>query len=71
MIGYTFVGTRDLAKAKAFYDPLLSYMNLPLCFEDAQVASWGDTNDKTVPRFIVCTHFDGQPDTVGNGTMTA
>ncbi|MBY5934682.1 VOC family protein [Tateyamaria omphalii] len=71
MIGYTIVGTKDLPKAKAFYDPLFTHMNLPLCFEDAQVASWGDKTDDTVPRFFVCYPFDDQPATVGNGSMTA
>ncbi|APX12766.1 VOC family protein [Tateyamaria omphalii] len=71
MIGYTIVGTKDLTRAKAFYAPLFKHMGMPLCFEDAQVASWGKRDDETMPRFFVCYPFDDQPATVGNGTMTA
>ena len=70
MIGYTMVGTNDLAQAKAFYDPLFDLMGLSLCYEDDQVASWGDLSDETVPRFFACYPFDGKPANVGNGTMT-
>jgi len=71
MIGYTMVGTKDLSRAKAFYDPLFKLMRLSLCYEDAQVASWGDKDDETVPTFFVCYPYDGKPAIVGNGTMTA
>lgn len=71
MIGYTIVGTSDLARAKAFYSPLFAHMGLSVHYEDAQVTSWGDPSDKTVPRFFVCYPFDDQPATVGNGSMTA
>ena len=54
MIGYTIVGTADLEKSKAFYTPLFEQMGLEQCYEDEQVASWGDKEDQTVPRFFVC-----------------
>lgn len=71
MIGYMMVGTNDLPRAKAFYDPLMAHMGLSPCFADAQVVSWGDAEDDTVPRLFACTPFDGAPATVGNGTMVA
>lgn len=71
MIGYTMVGTTDLENAKGFYDPLFEKMGLSLCYEDEQVASWGDKNDETVPRFFVCYPYDGKCAGIGNGTMTA
>lgn len=70
MIGYTMVGTNDLQRARAFYGPLFDLMGLSLCYEDDQVASWGDLSDETVPRFFACYPFDGEPANVGNGTMT-
>jgi catechol 2,3-dioxygenase-like lactoylglutathione lyase family enzyme len=70
MIGYTMVGTNDLQRAKTFYGPLFDLMGLSLCFEDDQVASWGDRDDDTVPRFFACYPFDGGPANAGNGTMT-
>ncbi len=71
MIGYTMVGTNDLERARAFYDPLFEEMSLTRCFEDEQVTSWGDRSDKTVPRFFAGYPFDEKAASVGNGTMTA
>lgn len=71
MIGYTMVGTTDLDRAKAFYDPLFAQMGLTPCYQDGQYAAWGRKDDQTVPQFFVCYPFDGQPASVGNGTMTA
>ncbi len=71
MIGYTTIGTADLGRAKAFYDPLFDRMGLSQCYEDAQVVSWGDPDDETVPLFYVCYPFDERPATTGNGTMIA
>lgn len=71
MIGYTIVGTKNLIEAKKFYDPLFEKMNLSPCYEDEYVASWGDQDDETVPRFFVCYPFDENPAVAGNGTMTA
>lgn len=71
MIGYTMVGTRDLKRAQGFYDPLFAMMGLAPCYNDAQVASWGDRDDDTVPRFFACYPFDGTPASVGNGAMTS
>lgn len=71
MIGYVMVGTHDLERAKKFYTPLFEKMGLSTCYEDEQVASWGDREDETVPRFFACYPFDEEPATVGNGNMTA
>lgn len=71
MIGYTMVGTDDLERAKAFYDPLFERMGLSSCYADAQVVSWGDRQDETVPRFFACHPYDERPASVGNGAMTA
>lgn len=71
MIGYTTVGTTDLTRATAFYDPLLTRMGLERCYQDDFVTSWGNLSDDTVPRFFVCYPFDENPATVGNGSMTA
>lgn len=71
MIGYTMVGTKDLARALRFYDPVFAEMSLEPCWRDEQTAAWGDTADESVPRFFVGYPFDGQEATVGNGGMTA
>lgn len=71
MIGYTMVGTRDLNRALAFYDPLFAEMGLDQCWRDGQSASWGRADDETFPRFFTGYPFDGQEASVGNGVMTA
>lgn len=65
------VGTAALGRSKAFYDPLFEQMGLSPCYEDAQVVSWGDPEDETVPRFFCCLPYDGGPASVGNGAMTS
>lgn len=70
VIGYTMVGTNDLKRAQDFYNPLFDMMGLSPCYQDEQVASWGDRDDETVPRFFTCFPFDGNPASVGNGAMT-
>lgn len=71
MIGYTMVGTKDLEKAKRFYEPIFEELGQELCFSDDQVATWGKKSDESAPRFISGYPFDGNEATVGNGVMTA
>ncbi len=69
MIGYTCVGTNDLARATAFYDKLFSIMGASHFFEMDRGIGWGTAPDK--PMFCVMKPFDGQSATVGNGDMVA
>lgn len=71
MIAYTMVGTTDLARALAFYDPLFEAMGLDRCWSDARSASWGRADDEGFPRFFTGLPFDDRPASVGNGVMTA
>ncbi|MGQ3671932.1 VOC family protein [Xanthobacter sp. TB0136] len=71
MIGYTMVGTMDLERALRFYDPLFAEIGMDQCWRDAQSASWGDSSNAHAPRFFTGYPYDGQPFSVGNGTMTA
>lgn len=71
MIGYTMVGTADLERSLAFYDPLFGEMGLDRCWRDEHCASWGRLDDETYPRFFTGYPFDGRPAGVGNGAMTA
>ena len=41
------------------------------CWRDEQLASWGDKDNETAPRFFTGYPFDEQPAGVGNGAMTA
>ena len=67
MIGYTTFGTNDLPRAAAFYDELLALMGAKRFFDSAGGVGWGVAQDK--PMVCVMKPFDGQPASVGNGTM--
>lgn len=71
MMSYTMVGTRDLHRAQVFYDKIFAAMGLDRCWSDESMCCWGVADDNRVPRFFVCIPFDGNPATVGNGSMTA
>ncbi|HEX8057636.1 MAG TPA: VOC family protein [Novosphingobium sp.] len=66
MIGYALVGSNDLDKAKGFYDQLLAVMGAAPAFDHP---SGGRVYGKGGAMFGVVGPFDGQPATVGNGTM--
>jgi catechol 2,3-dioxygenase-like lactoylglutathione lyase family enzyme len=70
MIGYVTLGTNDFPRAVAFYDELLALMGAGrfMEFEDAFVA-WAVAPDK--PAISVTKPYDGNPATIGNGTMVA
>ena len=75
MFTYITLGTRDHALAIPFYDAVLAtlgyhrrHTNLP----EGWVA-WGAGKDHPQAELALwlCTPFNGQPATVGNGTMVA
>ena len=69
MIGYTCVGTNNLARATAFYDELFAMLGARHFFEMDRGIGWGVSPDK--PMFCVMKPFDGQAATIGNGDMVA
>mgnify|MGYP001813554505 CR=1 FL=1 len=70
MIGYVTLGTNDLERAVAFYDELLALIGAGRFMgEEGRFVAWAVTPDK--PALSVTTPYDGQPATVGNGTMIA
>lgn len=71
MIAYTMVGTKDLDKARAFYDPIFSLLNMDVCWNDQLSVSYGKRTENYFPRFFIGYPFDGEQSTVGNGSMTA
>ena len=66
MISYATVGSNDLDKAKAFYDAVLKPLG-------GNRASFGDRMHIYMGEggasLALCTPFDKQPATVGNGMM--
>lgn len=70
MIGYVTVGTRDMARAKAFYDALFAPLGAKRTIE------FGDkfvmyTVARDRPGFALVTPYDGNAHERGNGQMTA
>jgi catechol 2,3-dioxygenase-like lactoylglutathione lyase family enzyme len=70
MIGYVTLGTNDLARARDFYDALLTEIGAKRIMEFGDKSSvWGTAMDK--PSLGITKPFDGKPATVGNGVMVA
>lgn len=69
MIGYTTLGTNDLARAAAFYDALLAEFGAKRAMEMDRFVAWA-TGPGT-PMVSLIKPFDGKPATVGNGVMVA
>jgi catechol 2,3-dioxygenase-like lactoylglutathione lyase family enzyme len=69
MIGYATLGTNDLPRAAAFYDALLAELGAKRLWESDTGIGWGVS--MAVPSLAAMKPHDGQPATVGNGTMIA
>ncbi len=70
MIGYSTVGTNDLAAASAFYDQVFAEAGVKRLLDFGPVGLyWGKSLEQ--PTFGVMRPFDGEPATVGNGSMVA
>ncbi len=69
MIGYTSLGTSDLARSAAFYDALFTELSAKriMTFDDFIVWS-GDAGG---PGFSIHIPENGKPCSVGNGVMIA
>lgn len=69
MIGYMTLGTDQLERAAAFYDALLGVIGATRYMEGERFVAWAVS--PTQPSLGVIRPYDGQPATVGNGTMVA
>jgi catechol 2,3-dioxygenase-like lactoylglutathione lyase family enzyme len=66
MLAYATLGSNDLEKAKTFYDQLLAVAGLEKRFDHP---SGGRVYGSGASVFGVLGPHDGQPATVGNGSM--
>jgi catechol 2,3-dioxygenase-like lactoylglutathione lyase family enzyme len=67
MLSYTTVGSNRLDEAKAFYDKLLDTVGMAPLFEHGSGGRvYGMPGG---PMFGVVGPYDGEPATIGNGTM--
>ncbi len=69
MIGYVTLGTNDLARAAAFYDPLLAELGGKRMMEMEGLIAWMGKEDKA--GIGLTKPHDGNAASVGNGTMVA
>ncbi len=73
MIGYSTLGTNDIARARTFYDALFEIVGAKRIMEFGDdlggFTMWGTSWDK--PGVAVTLPHDKQPATVGNGNMIA
>ncbi len=69
MIGYVTLGVNDMARAKSFYSALLGELGAKEQMAMDRIAFFGKSMD--TPMLAVCKPFDGNPPSVGNGTMVA
>ena len=69
MIGYVTLGTNQFDKAVTFYDQLFATIGAGRFLENEQFVAWTTSPEK--PGIAITHPFDGQPATVGNGTMVA
>lgn len=69
MIGYVTLGTNNFEQAAAFYDALLGEIGAKRFMEMETFIVWSATPGG--PSISITKPFDGNPATVGNGTMVA
>jgi catechol 2,3-dioxygenase-like lactoylglutathione lyase family enzyme len=69
MIGYITLGTQDLQRAAAFYDELLGLLGMTRQMAWPTGICWGRSKEDVM--FAVCTPFNGEAASAGNGTMVA
>jgi catechol 2,3-dioxygenase-like lactoylglutathione lyase family enzyme len=67
MIDHVSLGTNDIARAKAFYDPVLAVLDIKLQAQEERELLYG------AGQFIISivVPLDGKPATPGNGTHIA
>lgn len=66
MIGYVTVGSNDVERAKAFYDKVLAPLGGKRVFANERLHFYTNAQGG---MFAVGQPHDGQPATVGNGSM--
>ncbi|MGQ4274567.1 VOC family protein [Terrihabitans sp. B22-R8] len=67
MIHHVSLGTNDIARARAFYDPLMALLGLRLIEADERAADYGASEI----IFSLEIPVNGQPATAGNGVHVA
>ncbi|MBP8008107.1 MAG: VOC family protein, partial [Thiopseudomonas sp.] len=69
MISYVTLGVSNLAAAKAFYSELLSDLGAKVLIDMDRISFIGKS--MAAPMLAVCTPYNEEPASAGNGTMVA
>lgn len=69
MIGYITIGTADMEKARAFYSALLTDIGASIVMDMGRFAAYGNAPDS--PLFAICTPYNDEAPSPGNGNMIA
>jgi predicted lactoylglutathione lyase len=69
MVGYTTLGTNDIARAARFYDALLAELGGKRAMENESFIAWGGAPGGGM--LCVIKPHDKKPASVGNGVMVA
>ncbi|WP_164660440.1 VOC family protein [Tropicibacter sp. Alg240-R139] len=67
MIGYVTVGVSDMDRAKSFYTGLFADKGAKVVIDAGRIAFIGA--DPSQPMLAVCTPYDGEACSSGNGVM--
>lgn len=70
MISYVTLGVSDLATAKKFYCELFADKGVKLVMDGERICFIGKSMVEQ-PLLAICTPFDGEPASAGNGSMVA
>jgi len=69
MIGYVTLGTTALQRAATFYDGVLESLGASRIMENERMVMYG--NGPGNPMLAICTPWDKNDPSAGNGTMIA
>ena len=67
ILSHVSIGTRDLARAVAFYDCVLASLGCQRIMAHEQAVAWG----RAYPEFWVNVPLNGEPASCGNGGHVA
>lgn len=70
MLLYITLGTNDLSRARRFYKAVMPKLGFEMQGFDENEFGYGRSGDDRT-RFWVTKPFDGEPATIGNGSMVA
>jgi catechol 2,3-dioxygenase-like lactoylglutathione lyase family enzyme len=68
MYSHVTLGSNDIARARAFYDPVMKLLGHPVLMQSAQALGYGFPAGE---KLFILTPFDGKAASVGNGVHAA